>query len=148
MESPAKNPFRTSISLNNGLLLSAVILANTTLGLSGCQSEQMVSGETTLAADGTRQSVEIEVKHGYSPNRIKAKPNLPIEILFKRNEDPSSCAKDLTFPQQNLTVNLPNHETYSVTIPAQPPGTTVPFKCTMDMMHGEILVGKEESKAS
>lgn len=129
-------------------MISAVMLAASILGLSGCQSEQMVSGETTISTDGTRQSVEIEVKHGYIPNRIKAKPNLPIEILFKRNEDPSSCAKDLIFPQQNLTVNLPNHETHSVTIPPQPPGTTVPFKCTMDMMHGEIQVGKEENTAS
>ncbi len=145
---PAKNMVGKNNAFQPGILIHVLLISGIALAVSGCQNEPVVTGETTLATDGTRQSVEIEVKHGYSPNRIKAKPNLPIEILFKRNEDPSSCAKDLVFPQQNLTVNLPNHETYSVTIPAQPPGSTVPFKCTMDMMHGEIQVGKEEEKAS
>ena len=92
-----------------------------------------------LSADGKVQQVTVEVEHGYQPDHITAKAGVPLEITFRRDEAQESCAKDLEFPTLDRRIFVKNNSSFKVTIPAeQAVKGTLPFQCTMNMMHGEI----------
>lgn len=124
-------------------------LLSLSLLISGCAGEKKPEPavSATLSEDGTSQSIDIAVKHGYAPSHIVAKPGVPLTLNFKRDESQGSCARELEIPSQNLSMTLPNRQTQTVKISAQPEGTEIPFQCSMDMMKG-LIEFKDAPKAS
>jgi plastocyanin domain-containing protein len=116
-----------------------LILPAATALLSGCARPESPPVATTVSPDGKLQTIRIEVQHGYEPSTILARPNIPIELEFYRNEETGSCAKELEIPSENIKVTLPNHESHRITLPATASGE-IPFRCSMDMMRGRIVI--------
>ena len=107
--------------------------------LVGCASQQLGEPvETTMLPEENLQTIQVTVNHAYEPNHIVAKADVPLRIDFYRNENQTSCAKDVEIPAQAIQLDLPNRQVISVEIPAQAAGE-MPFRCTMDMMRGKIV---------
>jgi plastocyanin domain-containing protein len=116
------------------LLLGSVFL------VTGCsQGQEDTPVSTTLSPDEKHQHVRILVNHAYTPSVIIAKPNIPIELNFKRQESTDSCAKDLLIPSENIQKKLPNQAVTTVVLPASKPGVIL-FQCSMNMMRGKIII--------
>lgn len=94
--------------------------------------------QAALDPAGRLQTVNIEVRYGYQPDKIIARPGVPLRLNFHRDEAQGSCARDLEIPSQKIAVTLPNHAVHTIDLPAQPAGTEIPFRCSMDMMRGTI----------
>lgn len=101
------------------------------------------SEEAVAAARAGVQDVEVTVKGGYSPDVILARPDVPLRIRFRREED-SPCSEEVVFPDFGIRRHLPAFETTVVEIPASPQGT-YSFACGMNMMHGTLTVGERAS---
>ncbi|MEB3286663.1 MAG: cupredoxin domain-containing protein [Vampirovibrionales bacterium] len=93
--------------------------------------------EAKLSPDGQSQKIIVTINHAYEPSHIIAKAGVPLLMEFFRDEDVSSCARDIEIPSLAKRFSVPNHSTYKVTLPAQNAGK-LPFHCTMDMMQGLI----------
>jgi Cu+-exporting ATPase len=88
--------------------------------------------------EGDVQRIEVKVKGGYSPETISARPGLPLEIGFSREED-SPCSDEVWFPSLGIKAALPAFERTLVRIPATPNGR-YPFTCGMNMLHGVLVL--------
>ncbi len=107
--------------------------------ITGCTSQPLGDPvETTMQPEENLQTIQVTVNHAYEPNHIVAKAGVPLRIDFYRNEEQTSCAKDVEIPAKKIQLTLPNRETVSVDIPPQEAGE-MPFRCTMDMMRGKIV---------
>jgi Cu+-exporting ATPase len=85
------------------------------------------------------QRISVRVKGGYIPEIVMAKPDLPLEIAFVREED-SPCSEEIVFPTLGIQRMLPAFQTTTVRIPPSPEGR-YPFSCGMNMLHGVLVVG-------
>jgi sulfite exporter TauE/SafE len=74
---------------------------------------------------------------GYSPQRLKAVANEPINLNLV-TQSTFSCARDFVIPALGIQILLPETGTVPVDIPAQKPGTILRFTCSMGMYTGQI----------
>ena len=86
-----------------------------------------------------RQEILVRVKGGYIPEVIRARPDVPLRIQFKR-EETSPCSDEVVFPGLGVRRHLPAFETTAVDLPGTKAGS-YPFACGMDMLHGLLIVG-------
>ena len=101
---------------------------------SGGGSSKKVSGATTLS--GGVQKVAIDLTTGsYSPNEIKAKAGVPIELDFKGPA--SGCNGGVVSQQLGFQQDVSNGG--SIQVAAQKPGTYT-WTCSMGMYVGQIVV--------
>ncbi len=91
-----------------------------------------------LSEDGATQRVTVTIDRGYYPNNIQARPGIPLEITFMRNEKQPSCAADVQVPAADFHQTVAEDGQVSVTIPPQPEGE-IPFHCSMHHMKGRIV---------
>lgn len=97
--------------------------------------------EQAAAAEASGvQEVHVRVKGGYIPERIMARPGVPLRIHFRR-EETSACSEEVVFPDFGIRRQLPAFETTVIEIPASTPGS-YGFACGMDMMHGTLVLGE------
>ncbi len=75
---------------------------------------------------------------GYKPSLVQAKAGEPVKLrLVTKNV--FSCSRAFVIPALNVQMNLlPTGEAW-VDIPAQKPGTQMPFACSMGMYTGTIV---------
>lgn len=75
---------------------------------------------------------------GYFPTTLKAPAgkNLTLSLITKNTY---SCARDFVIPALNYYQLLPDTGTVQVSIPAQAPGSTLFFTCSMGMYTGQIV---------
>jgi YHS domain-containing protein len=86
------------------------------------------------------QEIRVTVKGGYSPDRIVARPGMPLRLHFDRQEE-SPCSEEVVFPDYGVRRQLPAFTTTTIELPAKPAGS-YGFACGMDMMHGTLVVGE------
>ena len=87
----------------------------------------------------TSQNVEIIItSSGYSPNTIRVKKNLPVQIILT-SKDAFSCASAFRIPSLGIERNLLPNETQTITFTPKQIGQ-IPFTCSMGMYRGTIEV--------
>lgn len=111
--------------------------------LSACSEAPPVP--TKQLPNGT-QEISIQVKGGYHPAIINAKPDKPLILKFFRDEAVGvhSCDQELSIPSQHISRPLPAQKEEVITLPPQKSGTEIAFECGMKMMKGKIRYPKVE----
>lgn len=94
----------------------------------------------TVAAhvQNQQQIVEVQVKGGYSPERVELQQGIPAILKFTRT-DPSSCLDHVVFSDFGINEALPQNQTVSIPINTDKPGSYT-WACGMDMFHGQLLI--------
>ncbi len=95
---------------------------------------------------GGCQVVDITVHHGYQPDSIRAQANLPLRIVFHRQDD-DTCSERVVFSTPKLDRHLAEAGTTTIDLPAQPPGE-VRFTCGMGRYRGRIELVDEAGRTA
>jgi hypothetical protein len=74
---------------------------------------------------------------GYSPDVVSAPAGKTIDLHLVTN-DTWSCSRAFTIPSLGISSLLPQTGETVIQIPAQLPGTSIPFTCSMGMYSGVI----------
>lgn len=85
-----------------------------------------------------KESVDILVKGGYSPNKILIQKGKATMLNFLRR-DSNSCLEEIVIPDFKVRKYLPMDKTISIPIIPQKEGE-YNFTCGMGMFHGRIVV--------
>jgi YHS domain-containing protein len=102
--------------------------------------------EAAAEAVGGIQEVRITVKGGYSPDRIVARPGLPLRLHFDRQEE-APCSEEVVFPDFGVRRSLPAFAITTIELPGKPAGS-YGFACGMDMLHGTLVVGESVARSA
>ena len=92
---------------------------------------------TARIEDGV-QRVEVTVSGGYSPDQIRVRQGMPVELSFDRQES-GECTSRVVFPDLQISAALPAYERTTVRFRPGDPGT-FGFACGMNMIHGTLVV--------
>ena len=84
------------------------------------------------------QRVEVTVRGGYSPDLVRVRQGLPVELTFDRLES-GDCTSRVVFPDLQLSAALPAYERTTVRFRPSAAGS-FGFACGMNMIHGTLLV--------
>ncbi|MBE3577960.1 MAG: cupredoxin domain-containing protein [Limnochordales bacterium] len=84
------------------------------------------------------QTLEVEVRGVYSPDRIELVAGIPAQLRFIRR-DPAECASRLLIPAFGIDRQLPLGVPVTVTIPNPTPGEFL-FTCHHGIYHGHLVV--------
>ena len=87
---------------------------------------------------GGVQQVEITVKGGYSPNRIRVQEGVPLRLVFDRQES-SDCSARVVFPDFRVSKSLAAFGKTTVELVPDRAGE-FGFACGMNMLHGTLVV--------
>jgi Cu+-exporting ATPase len=92
---------------------------------------------TALLAGGVQRLV-VTVKGGYSPEVIRVRQGVPVELTFDRQES-GDCTSRVVFPDFRVSAALP---AWQRTIVRLDPGQAgeFGFACGMNMIHGTLIV--------
>ncbi|RMC42234.1 cupredoxin domain-containing protein [Lactobacillus sp. ESL0233] len=85
-----------------------------------------------------KQSVDIAVKGGYSPEKVILKRGIPATLNFKRL-DSASCLDHVIFSDLGINQKLPEGKVESVKIDTTKAGE-YNWQCSMNMFHGKVIV--------
>jgi P-type Cu+ transporter len=88
--------------------------------------------------EGGVQRVVVTVKGGYSPDVIKARQGVPMEMIFDRQES-GDCTSRVVFPDLMVSAALPAFQRTTVRLTPASAGT-FGFACGMNMVHGTLVV--------
>ncbi len=99
-------------------------------------SHQVEEEKATMKSN--KQSVDIEVKGGYSPERVFLKRGVPATLNFKRT-DSSNCLDHVVFSDFGINQKLPEGKVETVKIDTSKPGE-YQWECSMNMFHGKVIV--------
>ncbi|MEO6086458.1 MAG: heavy metal translocating P-type ATPase [Umezawaea sp.] len=92
---------------------------------------------TAQLADGV-QRVEVTVRGGYQPDIIRVRQNVPLELVFNRQES-GDCTSHVVFPDLGVNAALPAFSRTTVRVDPARTGT-FGFACGMNMIHGTLVV--------
>src|ERR1051326_3484082 len=87
---------------------------------------------------GAVQEVKVTVKGGYSPDVIRVRQNVPLRIVFDRQES-GECTSRVVFPDFALNRALPAYATTGLEFTPDRSGR-FGFACGMNMVHGTLVV--------
>jgi P-type Cu+ transporter len=87
---------------------------------------------------GDVQHVRITVKGGYSPDLVRVRQGVPLQIVFDRQES-GECTSRVVFPDFSLNQSLPANAQTRVSLLPDRPGE-FGFACGMNMVHGKLVV--------
>ena len=90
-----------------------------------------------LLSDGV-QRVTVRVAGGYSPDLIRVRQGVPLELEFDRQES-GDCTSRVVFADFGVSAALPAFETTTVRLTPARAGS-FGFACGMNMVHGTLLV--------
>ena len=95
--------------------------------------------------EGGVQRVEVTVRGGYSPDVIRVRQGVPVELVFDRQES-GDCTSRVVFADLQISAALPANERTTVRLD---PGTvgSFGFACGMNMIHGTLIVDRAEDPA-
>jgi len=107
------------------------------------QHEGHSKQERSKSADHSTHSTEtqettITVKNGYVPATVRVKAGLPVKLVFQRDET-SRCSEELVIEKFGIRRRLAPFAATTIEFTPQEVGE-VPFRCGMDMLHGNIIV--------
>ncbi|HLC65673.1 MAG TPA: cupredoxin domain-containing protein [Candidatus Nanoarchaeia archaeon] len=90
---------------------------------------------------GNYQEVDLRITSSrYSPNIIVAKKGIPLRINVNADEN-AGCASEIVFPDFNIDVIIPAGGSEVIDINPTEAGT-FNFRCSMDMVHGKLIINK------
>ena len=84
------------------------------------------------------QEIRVKVRGGYTPGRIRARPGVPVRLVFDRQES-GDCTSRVVFPDLGVSAGLPAFAETAVELPALKP-REYGFACGMNMIHGLLAV--------
>jgi P-type Cu+ transporter len=90
------------------------------------------------AVRGDIQEVEIAVRGGYVPDRIRVRQGIPLRLVFDRQEA-GECTSRVVFPDFAVSASLPAFGKATVELMPDRPGE-FGFACGMNMLHGTLVV--------
>ncbi|WP_278953402.1 cupredoxin domain-containing protein [Lactobacillus apis] len=88
--------------------------------------------------NSTNQTVNIQVKGGYLPEKVVLKKGVPATLNFKRL-DSSSCLDHVIFSDLGINQELPKGQVEQVKIDTSKAGE-YDWECSMNMFHGKVIV--------
>ncbi|MGW7459428.1 heavy metal translocating P-type ATPase [Streptomyces sp. NPDC054797] len=88
--------------------------------------------------EGGVQRVEVTVRGGYSPDVIRVRQGIPVELVFDRQES-GECTNRVVFPDLRVSAGLPAFTRTTVRVSPDQAGS-FGFACGMNMIHGTLLV--------
>ncbi len=88
--------------------------------------------------NSTNQTVNIQVKGGYLPEKVVLKKGVPATLNFKRL-DSSSCLDHVIFSDLGINQELPKGQVEQVKIDTSKAGE-YDWGCSMNMFHGKVIV--------
>jgi P-type Cu+ transporter len=94
---------------------------------------------------GGVQRVQVSVRGGYSPNVIRARQGVPLELVFDRQES-GDCTSRVVFGDLQVSATLPAHERTTVRLDPARAGS-FGFACGMNMIHGTLIVEPSDEPA-
>jgi len=97
---------------------------------------QVTSAAAAVTND--RQSVDIEVSGGYSPESVVLKQGVPAVLNFTR-KDASTCLDRVVFSDFGINQELPKNQAEAIEIDTSKPGE-YEWACGMDMFHGKLII--------
>ena len=92
----------------------------------------------TAELAGGVQRVTVTVRGGYSPDVIRARHGVPLELVFDRQES-GDCTSRVVFPDLAVSASLPAYEQTTVHLAPARAGS-FGFACGMNMVHGTLIV--------
>jgi Cu+-exporting ATPase len=92
----------------------------------------------TAALENGVQRVIVTVRGGYSPDLIRVREGIPVELIFDRQES-GDCTSRVVFADLQISAVLPTGERTTVRIASPRPGS-FGFACGMNMIHGTLIV--------
>ncbi|MBO0869038.1 MAG: cupredoxin domain-containing protein, partial [Micromonosporaceae bacterium] len=92
----------------------------------------------TAELSGGVQRVRVKVAGGYSPDVIRVRQGVPVEITFDRQEA-GECTSQVVFPDLRVSAALPAYAQTLVRLRPEQAGT-FGFACGMNMVHGRLVV--------
>ena len=98
---------------------------------------------TARLEDGA-QRVEVTVRGGYSPDVIRVRQGVPVELTFDRQES-GDCTSRVVFPDLRLSAALPAYERTTVRFRPGQAGS-FGFACGMNMIHGTLVVEPSDNE--
>jgi len=87
---------------------------------------------------GGMQRLEVTVKGGYSPEVIRVRQGVPVELTFDRQES-GDCTSRVVFPDFRTSAALPAYQQTTVRLDPGEAGE-FGFACGMNMIHGTLIV--------
>ncbi len=99
----------------------------------------------TAELAGGVQRITVTVRGGYSPDVIRARQGVPLEVVFDRQES-GDCTSRVVFPDLAVNASLPAFE--QTTVRLAPPEGSFGFACGMNMVHGTLIVDPDGTPAA
>ncbi|MDR2986089.1 MAG: heavy metal translocating P-type ATPase [Nocardiopsaceae bacterium] len=87
---------------------------------------------------GGVQRATVTVKGGYSPEVLRVREGVPLELTFDRQET-GDCTSRVVFPDFQVSASLPAYQLTTVRIDPAEAGE-FGFACGMNMIHGSLVV--------
>jgi Cu+-exporting ATPase len=95
---------------------------------------------------GGVQRITVMVRGGYSPDVIRARLGVPLEVVFDRQES-GDCTSRVVFGDLAVSASLPAYE--QTTVRLEPPRAgSFGFACGMNMIHGTLIVDPDGTPAA
>jgi Cu+-exporting ATPase len=91
---------------------------------------------------GNVQEIEITVKGGYSPDIIRAQKDVPLRLIFDRQEA-GDCSSRIVFPDFHASKTLAPFTKTTLEFTPDKVGE-FGFACGMNMLHGTLIVEEGE----
>jgi len=92
----------------------------------------------TAELAGGVQRAAVTVRGGYSPEVLRVRQGVPVELVFDRQES-GDCTSRVVFPDFQLSAALPAYQQTTVRLEPAEAGE-FGFACGMNMIHGTLIV--------
>jgi Cu+-exporting ATPase len=92
----------------------------------------------TAELAGGVQRASVTVRGGYSPEVLRVRQGVPVELVFDRQES-GDCTSRVVFPDFQLSAGLPAYQQTTVRLDPAEAGE-FGFACGMNMIHGTLIV--------
>ena len=100
---------------------------------------------TSAEVKGKVQEIVITVKGGYSPDLLRVKKDIPLRLIFDRQEA-GECSSRIVFPDFQVSKTLPPFTKTTLEFVPDKVGQ-FGFACGMNMLHGTLIVEEDEEGA-
>jgi Cu+-exporting ATPase len=119
--------------------VDVIVLLASVLAIAGLGWFFFAPRRAGVAAQGDGvQGVAVTVRGGYTPDVIRVRQGVPLEIEFDRQET-GECTSRVVFGDLAVSAALPAYERTVVRIRPDRAGT-FGFACGMNMIHGKLVV--------